>query len=299
LWLICCTHFWIRGSRAVAEVRVSSAAFRLGPAATLGGALLLIIGLAAVLAPWISPYDPKVTTARPFEMPSAAHWLGGNDVGQDILAELIWGGRVSLGIGSLAAIVGIVVGALVGLIAGYFRTWLDAVCMRAADVVLVIPFLPLMILLAAYVGPGVVSLAVVIGLLVWARPARVIRSLVFSLAVRDYVLASRALGAGHTRILRLHLLPGVLSVGLAEFVQLASRSILLEASLAFLGLGDPVQKSWGAMLYYAQARGAFLTGAWVWWVVPPGLLIALAVLGFALLGFQLDHIVNPRLRLRR
>ena len=127
----------------------------------------------------------------------------------------------------------------------------------------------------------------------------VLGSLVFSLAVRDYVLASPALGAGHGRILRLHLLPRVLSVALAEFVQLASRSILLEASLAFLGLGDPVQKSWGAMLYYAQARGAFLTGAWVWWVLPPGLLITLAVLGFALLGFQLDNIVNPRLRQRR
>jgi peptide/nickel transport system permease protein len=283
----------------VAEVRASRAEFSVRPAVLLGGVLLVSIGLAAVLAPWISPYDPKVTTARPFEMPSAAHWLGANDAGQDILAELLWGGRVSLSIGTLAAVVGIVVGTLVGLAAGYFRRWLDALCMRAADVVLVVPFLPLMILLAAYIGPGVVSLAVVIGLLVWARPARVIRSLVLSLAFREYVVASRGLGAGHWRILRHHLLPGVLSVALAEFVQLASRSILLEASLAFLGLGDPVQKSWGAMLYYAQARGAFLTGAWVWWVLPPGLLITLAVLGFALLGFQLDQIVNPRLRHRR
>jgi peptide/nickel transport system permease protein len=250
------------------------------------------------LAAWISPYDPRLTTAQPFAPPSAAHWLGANDVGQDILSELIWGGRVSLSIGALASVVGTVLGTSLGLIAGYFRRWADALSMRAADVVLVIPFLPLMIVLSAYVGPSVLGLAVVIGLLVWARPARVVRSLVMSLAARDHVLAARALGAGHWRILTVHLLPGVMSIALAEFVQLASRAILLEASLAFLGLGDPVQKSWGAMLYYAQARGAFLTGAWVWWVLPPGLLISAAVLGCALLGFQLEKAVNPRLRQR-
>jgi peptide/nickel transport system permease protein len=259
-------------------------------------ALLVGVALAAALAPWISPYDPKVTTAPPFAAPSAAHWLGANDVGQDILSELLWGGRVSLSIGALAAVIGTVVGTALGLLAGYFRKWVDALCMRAADVVLVIPFLPLMIVLGAYVGPSVLSLGLVIGLLVWARPARVVRSLVLTLAARDHILAARALGAGHWHILRLHLLPGVLSIGLAEFVQLASRAILLEASLAFLGLGDPVQKSWGAMLYYAQARGAFLTGAWVWWVLPPGLFITTAVLGCALLGFQLERVVNPRLR---
>ena len=269
-----------------------------GPTTTLGTALLVGISAAAILAPWISPYDPRLTAAQPFAAPSAAHWLGANDVGQDILSELIWGARVSLSIGALAAVVGTLLGTSLGLIAGYFRHWVDAMCMRAADVVLVIPFLPLMIVLAAYVGPSVVGLAIVIGLLVWARPARVVRSLVLSLAARDHVLAARALGAGHWRIMLVHLLPGVLSIALAEFVQLASRAILLEASLAFLGLGDPVQKSWGAMLYYAQARGAFLTGAWVWWVLPPGLLITAAVLGCALLGFVVEQMVNPRLRRR-
>jgi peptide/nickel transport system ATP-binding protein/peptide/nickel transport system permease protein len=270
----------------------------LGPTATLGMALIIGISSVAVLAAWISPYDPRLTTAQPFAAPSRAHWLGANDVGQDILSELIWGGRVSLSIGALASVVGTLLGTSLGIIAGYFRRWADALSMRAADVVLVIPFLPLMIVLAAYVGPSVLGLAVVIGLLVWARPARVVRSLVLSLAARDHVLAARALGAGHWRIMIVHLLPGVLSIALAEFVQLASRAILLEASLAFLGLGDPVQKSWGAMLYYAQARGAFLTGAWLWWVLPPGLLITAAVLGCALLGFQLEKVVNPRLRQR-
>jgi ABC-type dipeptide/oligopeptide/nickel transport system permease subunit len=253
---------------------------------------------AAVFAPALAPYDPSVGTGRPFEPPTLAHWLGTNDIGQDILSELIWGARVSLAIGALAAVVGTTLGTLVGITAGYFAGWVDAALMRLTDVVLVIPFLPLMILLAAYVGPSVASLAVVIGLLVWARPARVVRSLVLSNRSRDYVVASRALGARHERILRLCILPSVVPLALAEFIQLASRAILLEAALAFLGLGDPVQKSWGSVLFYAQARGALLSPAWVWWVLPPGLLITSAVLGLALLGFGLERLTTPRLRQR-
>jgi ABC-type dipeptide/oligopeptide/nickel transport system permease subunit len=254
--------------------------------------------LSSLLAPLISPYDPRFRSSAPFAVPSSAHWLGTNDIGQDLLAELIWGGRVSLSTGALAALVAIALAVAIGITAGYFRRWTDTLCMRIADVVLVIPFLPLMIVLAAYVGPGVVQLALVVGLLAWARPARVIRATVLGLAARDSVIAVRALGAGHTRILIKHLLPAVLPLAACEFVQLMSRAILIEASLAFLGLGDPLQKSWGTMLYYAQARGALLTGAWLWWVIPPGLLIAATVLGCALLGMHLERLANPRLRPR-
>lgn len=283
---------------AASPARRRPSAGGLGVSGWAGLALLSVIAFSAILAPLVAPYDPRQSTGRPFEPPSVAHLLGTNDIGQDILSELIWGARVSLAIGVLAAVVGTLLGTLVGVLGGYFRGRLDALLMRTVDVVLVIPFLPLMILLAAYVGPNVGSLAVVIGVLVWARPARVVRSVVLSQSSRDYVLAARALGAESTRILRLHVLPSVLSIALAEFVQLASRSILLEASLAFLGLGDPVQKSWGSVLFYAQARGAFLSGAWVWWVLPPGFLITLSVLAFALLGFDLERVLNPRLRRR-
>lgn len=270
----------------------------IGLAGWVGLTLIGSVALASVFAPWVAPYDPRASSGTPFEPPSAGHWLGTNDIGQDILSELIWGGRVSLSIGILAAIVGTGVGTLAGVSGGYFRGRLDALLMRSVDVVLVLPFLPLMILLAAYMGPSAGTLAVVIGALVWARPSRVIRSLVLSQAGRDYVTAARALGAGDGRIVWRHVLPAVLSITFAEFVQLASRSILLETSLAFLGLGDPVQKSWGSVLFYAQARGAFLSGAWVWWVLPPGLLITAAVLGFALVGFDLERLSNPRLRRR-
>ncbi len=155
--------------------------------------------------------------------------------------------------------------------------------MRFVDVVLVIPFVPLMVLLAAYLGQTLWNLMIVMGLLIWARPARVIRSQVLSLAEREYVTASRAGGARDRHILIKHILPGVLSLALAQFVLATSGSILIEASLSFLGLGDPTQKSWGAVLFYAQARNAFLSGAWKWWVIPSGLMITASVLGFALL----------------
>jgi peptide/nickel transport system permease protein len=270
----------------------------LGLVGTSGLVILGAIVLAAVLAPIVAPYDPRATSGRPFEPPSFAHLLGTNDIGQDIVSELIWGARVSLAIGALAATVGTLLGTVLGVLSGYFGGRIDALIMRTADVVLVVPFLPLMIVLAAYVGPSVASLAIVIGLLVWARPARVVRSLVLSQRNLDFVTAARSLGARDGRILRLCIFPAVVSLALAEFVQLASRAILLEAALAFLGLGDPVQKSWGSVLFYAQARGALMSAAWVWWVLPPGLLITATVVGIALVGFGIERVFTPRLRAR-
>ncbi|MCC7165530.1 MAG: ABC transporter permease [Anaerolineae bacterium] len=265
----------------------------------LGLVLLGGIVLMAVFANWLAPYDPSKLTGQPFESPSAAHWLGTNDIGQDIFSELIYGARVSLLIGVLAAAIAIVIGTTVGLLAGYRQGPLGAGLMRLVDVVLVIPFLPLMVLLAAYLGQSIWNLVIVIGLLIWARPARVIRSQVLSLTERDYVLASRVVGAKDNRILVRAILPGVLSLALAQFVLAASGTILLEASLSFLGLGDPTQKSWGTILFYAQARNAFLTGAWLWWVLPTGLMITLTVVGFALIGFAMEEALNPRLKASR
>lgn len=269
---------------------------RRSPLGLLGLTLLVLIVVMAVGAPWIAPYDPTKTIGKPLEVPSAAHWLGTNDIGQDILSELIFGARISLLIGVLSASIAMVIGTGVGLMAGYFRGIVGTLLMRLVDVVLVIPFLPLMVLLAAYLGQNIWNLIGVIGLLIWARPARVIRSQVLSLVERDYVLAARSVGARDVHILLRHVLPGVFSLALCQFVLATSGSILLEAALSFLGLGDPTQKSWGTILYYAQARNAFLSGAWRWWVIPPGIMITLSVLGFALLGFALEDALNPRLK---
>ena len=193
----------------------------------------------------------------------------------------------------------LVIGIVVGVLAGFYPRRLGAVLMRGVDLLLVLPFLPLLIILAAYLGRSLWTTVVVIGLLSWAGAARIIRSGVLSLRDRDHVLASRTMGASDLHLVRKHVLPMVLLLALGVFVQATSAAILLEAALSFLGLGDPLQKSWGTMLYWAQVRGAFLTPAWLWWVLPPGLMIAAAALGFALLGFSLEQRLNPRLRRTR
>lgn len=261
------------------------------------GVGILLIGsliLMAVFAPQLSPYDPTERVAAPFTPPSDAHPLGTNDIGQDILSELIYGARVSLVIGVTAATVTLLIGTIVGLLAGYY-TRLGSVLMRIVDIVLVLPFLPLLIMLAAYLGRSMWNTVIIIGLLSWAGTARVIRSQVLGLAKQDYVLSARAVGATNAHIILRHILPLVLLLAVGQFVQATSSAILLEAALSFLGLGDPLQKSWGTILYWAQVRGAFLTPAWRWWVLPPGLLIAAASLGFALIGFALEQRINPRL----
>ncbi len=273
-------------------------ALKTSPPGMLGISVLAVLLLMAVLAPATAPYGPRERVGRPFQPPGSRHLLGTNDVGQDILSEVIWGARVSLTIGIVAALAATSVGTVAGCAAGYFGGLVDGVLMRTVDLVLVVPFVPLMILLAAYLGPSLYNLVFVIAGLMWARPARVVRSQVLSLRTRLYVEAAKAAGGSAPHMIRRHIVPGVLPLVLAEFVVCASLAMLIEASLSFLGLGDPLQKSWGTTLYYARVRGAFLTGAWVWWVLPPGLLITLTVLGFALTGFTLEAHCGPRLARR-
>jgi peptide/nickel transport system permease protein len=262
----------------------------------IGGTIIVLLVLTAVFAPLIAPYDPTERVGKPFLPPSAEHRLGTNDIGQDIFSELVFGARISLTVGIVAALVSLVIGTTVGLLAGVYPQRLGRFLMRGVDVILVLPFLPLLIILAAYLGRSLLTTVVVIGLLSWAGSARVIRSQVLSLTGRDYVLASRSMGATDRHIVVAHILPRTMLLAIGVFVSATSAAILLEAALSFLGLGDPLQKSWGTMLYWAQVRGAFLTPAWLWWVLPPGLLIAAASLGFALVGFSLEQRINPRLR---
>ncbi len=261
-----------------------------------GLALLTLVGGTAVLAPWLAPFDPDLVTGPPFESPSPVNPLGTNDIGQDILSELIWGARVSLLIGIVAGIGSALIGTLLGAIAGYRGGAADAVVMRSVDVLLVVPFLPLMIVIAAYAGASSITLIVVITGLLWVVPARIVRGAVLAERQKEYVLASRVLGASDGHILRWAVLPGIASVAAGQFILVASDAILLESALAFLGLGDPTTKSWGSILYFAQARGAFLSDAWLWWVLPAGILIAATVMGFALLGLAVEHRTEPRLR---
>lgn len=260
-----------------------------------GWATVGLLAAAAVFAPQLAPYDPSERVGRPFQPPSGEHLLGTNDVGQDLLSELIFGSRVSLLVGVTAAAAALLIGAAVGILAGYYPRRLGAFLMRTVDLVLILPFLPLLIVLAAYLGRSLVNTTLVIGALIWAAPARIIRSQVLSLRSREYVLAARSMGAPDRWIIFRHVVPRTALLAAGSFVRAVAAAILLEASLSFLGLGDPIQKSWGSILFWAQARGAFLTPAWKWWVLPPGLLIMAASLGFALIAFSLEERINPRL----
>ena len=183
----------------------------------------------------------------------------------------------------------------VGVLAGYYPKRLGVLLMRTVDVVLILPFLPLLIVLAAYLGRSLINTILVIGVLIWAAPARVIRSQVLSLRSREYVLAAQTMGAPDRWVVWRHVLPRTALLATSTFVRAVSTAILLEAALSFLGLGDPIQKSWGSILFWAQQRGAFLTPAWKWWVLPPGIMIMLASLGFAFIAFAVEERINPRL----
>jgi peptide/nickel transport system permease protein len=267
-------------------------------AAVVGLFLILGLVLTAVFAEQISPYDPTERVGIPFSTPSAEFRLGTNDIGQDILSELIYGTRASLFVGITAAAVSLLIGTIVGLVAGYDPRF-GSILMRGVDIILVLPFLPLLIVLSAYLGRSLINTVIIIGLLSWAGTARIIRSQVLTITKQDYVLAARAVGASDRHIIFRHIQPLILLLAIGAFVQSTSRAILLEAALSFLGLGDPLQKSWGTILYWAQVRGAFLTPAWLWWVLPPGLLITISALGFAMVGFALEQKVDPRLKQSR
>lgn len=267
------------------------------PGVGVAGLLMLLVVTVMALFPGIlAPYDPTISVARPLASPSVQHWLGANDVGHDLLSELIWGTRVSLTIGVAAAVLAVVVGLAAGLVAAYFGGLTDAALMRLVDLMLVIPVFPLLLLVAIYVGPGVFKMTVLIAGLAWADPARLFRSQALAVRASEYVAAARALGASDRRIIFRHLLPAVLPLAVGQFAPMVGRAILVEAGLSFLGLGDPTQKSWGTMLYFARSGGAYLTRAWLWWVVPPGLMISLTTLGFAFLGFSLEERLTPILR---
>ncbi len=244
-----------------------------GMAAT-GLGILAVLVLLAVAAPLLAPYDPAERAGRPFGAPSAAHLLGTNDVGHDLLSELVYGARVSLLVGVSAALAATVVGAAVGVTAGYARGRLDPLLMRLVDVVLALPALPLTIVIGVFAGPGLGTQILVISVVMWAGVARELRAQVLSLRERDHIQALRAMGAGPWHVVPRHLLPAVAPLVVPQFVLATKTAILLEASLAFLGLGDITAKSWGTMLSLAHARSAFLTDAWMWWVLPPGLAIA-------------------------
>jgi peptide/nickel transport system permease protein len=273
-------------------------AFRRKPMGIIGALMLLTTVIPAVFAPWVAPYDPKAqadaTSSDVLAPPDAQHLLGRDDVGKDVLTEVIYGARVSLIVGFAASLVSMIIGTTVGLVAGYYGGRIGNALMRFVDFLMVIPHLPLMLVLISLWGRGLWKIVLVIGILSWTQMARLLRSQVLSIRERQFVMRGRAIGAGNGRIIMRHILPQVLPIVSAQVVLAISGSILYESSLAFLGLGDPTLVSWGQMLNFAFARG-LSREAW-WFVLPPGIAIVWVSLGLVLLGNALEEIANPRLK---
>jgi len=265
-----------------------------------GLAILVVFVLIALFADVLAPEARlSVTNApgAPLEPPSVRFWLGTDELGRSVLDLVIQGSQISLLVGFLATAISMLIGALVGIVAGYFGGWVDVILMRFTDWFLVIPFLPLAIVLAAILGRSLFVIALVIGVTTWPGTARVVRAQVLTLKERPYVERARALGAGDRQIIGRHILPNVFPLIFANTILVVAVAILTEATLSFLGLGDPFSVSWGSILESAFAEGAISLGAW-WYLVPPGLCIVLVVLGFTMCGYAFDEILDPRLRKR-
>jgi len=262
----------------------------------VGLIIILFFMMIVLMAPMLTQWDPyKMNTGPPFSPPSSEHPLGTNDMGQDLFSQLIYGARISLMVGLVAASVNVTVGTMVGLLSGYFGGKLDEFFMRLIDVMIIIPGIPIMVLIAAYLGPSIWNIIFILVIFGWTSIARVIRSQVLMIKEYPYIDASKAAGAGSFRIIFDHILPNIISLMLPQAILSVVGAILGEAGLSFLGLGDPTHVSWGMLLYYAEAYGAFLRKAW-WWIIPPGLCITLVGLGFTFVGYALNDIFNPRLR---
>ena len=264
--------------------------------ALVGAIILALVLLAAIAAPLLTQYDPSARVGRPHQPPSWNHLMGTTRIGQDVLARLLYGARTSLAVGFGAGLLITAVGTALGIIAGYRGGKTDEVISFLTNMVLVVPNLPLLLVLAAFIGqasPFVIAL--ILGLTSWAWGARVTRAETLSLKQKDFVKAAEMIGEPQWRIMTFEIFPNLISIVGINFIGSVIFAIITEATLEFLGLGDPRAISWGTMLYNAQKASALSVGAW-WEILIPCFALALLGLGMSLLNFAIDEVANPRLR---
>ncbi|GGJ70643.1 dipeptide/oligopeptide/nickel ABC transporter permease/ATP-binding protein [Deinococcus aquiradiocola] len=264
------------------------------PQARTGLIMLLVLGAMGVFAPLLTRHDPSAGTYGTMLPPSAAHLLGTTALGQDILAQLLYGARLTLLIGLASGVIATLIGTTAGLAAAYYGGRVGEGINLFTNVILVLPGLPLLIVVSAFLsGAGTGAIILVIALTGWPWGARVLRSQALTLRDRDFIHAAVMTGESPARIIFREMLPNLAGIIAANFFSTALYAVLSEAALSFIGIGDVSKVTWGTMLYWAQAKQALLQGAW-WWVAAPGLGIALLGTAFALLNFGIDEVSNPR-----
>jgi peptide/nickel transport system permease protein len=268
------------------------------PGGVAGLAILAFFVAVALLAPVLFPAETlEVTRSREPKLaaPYAGFPLGTDRYGISVLALVAWGARISLLVGVAATLISMILGTFAGIASGHFRNLAGAALERLTDWFLVIPFLPLVIVLATVLGSNIVNVIIVIGITSWPATARLVRAQTLSIEARPYVERARALGAGEWHLMTRHVLPNVMPLVLANTTLTVAVAIASETTLSFLGLGDPFKVSWGKILDDAFGAGAITGGAW-WYLLPPGICVVLVVLAFTLLGRALENVLDPRRR---
>ncbi|GAW92504.1 ABC transporter permease [Calderihabitans maritimus] len=257
-----------------------------------GMCLLGMMCMVAVVAPLLTVHSPVAPSTNTLATPSPEHLLGTNDIGQDILSRVIYGTRTSLTVAFLAGLLTTILSTFLGGTAALIGGAYERFIMRMADVFLTLPNIMVIILIAAYVRPSIGILVIVLSAFSWQGSARVIRSQVLSLKQRPHIWAARTFGAGKFYLLAKHIIPDLVPMMIAVFVQHARRAVFMEAGLAFLGITDPTMVSWGTML--KKALEFSYLGVWHW-LLPPGIALSLTVISFAFVGYALEQALNPRL----
>ena len=265
------------------------------PKLAVGLTIVVVIGLFAIFVPFFVD-DPNKVSDVGLAAPSAEHWLGTTQTGQDVFAQLAYACRGSLFIGLTVGVLAVALSSFFGILGAYMGGVVDEAFSLLSNVMLVIPGLPLMIVIASYMPTkSSVLVAGVLAITSWAGPARVLRGYTMSVRSRDYVLAARVAGEKPWRILFVEIFPNLIPLLASQAMSAVIAAILGEAGLSYLGLGATDSYTWGTMLYYAQNGMALILGAW-WWFIPPGLCIALFGAALALINFSVDEIVNPKLK---
>jgi peptide/nickel transport system permease protein len=261
--------------------------------AMAGAAIVAMMFLLALLAPFASHDPGAIDIAHRLEGPGLQHWLGTDDLGRDVFARILYGARISLLVGFVAVGIATAIGIVIGAVAGYYGRWSDAVIMRFVDIMLCFPTFFLILAVIAFLEPSIWNIMVIIGLTGWMGVARLVRAEFLTLRERDFVLAARAIGASDARIIFRHILPSALSPVLVSATLGVAGAILTESALSFLGIGvQPPTPSWGNMLIVGKQT---LGTAW-WLSAFPGLAILLTVLGYNLLGEGIRDALDPRIR---
>src|SRR6266566_727928 len=269
------------------------------PKILLGLGMLLFFVLLAIFGPLVAPLDPTVITGGLLEGPSAAHLLGTTQSGQDVFSQLLVGAGNTVVVGFLAGTIATVLSVVIGVAAGYFGGLADDLLSMLTNVFLVIPGLPLLIVMAAYLPSGTGSNPFVISLVIsitgWAWGARVLRAQTLSLRRRDYVASAQVIGERPLRIIGAEILPNLVAIVASSYVFTVLYAIGTYVALTFLAVVDPSHWTWGSMLFWAESQNAAQINAW-WWFLPPGICIALLGTSLALVNFGIDEFINPRLR---